>query len=301
MRPTPLLLAVAGAATAIAVVARQLGAAAVRRELAERNPVGEGGIVPGAAAIELWHEDAPALLLLHGCGDTPQSMSALAAHLHAYGFSVRVPLLAGHGRTLREFADVSADEWVRQSRTELRRLRARASEVGIVGLSMGGALAAILASGDRKLSALVLVAPYLAMPPATRFLVRLHPLWGPLVPFVPGFGSDSIHDPVEAERNLAYGYFTPKALAALLAVADRGSALLPEVVAPTLILQSVEDNRLTREDGEDAFARLGSVRKEMVWTSGGGHVITVDHGRARVFREITRWMRSNMESAPTAR
>src|SRR5689334_3891023 len=75
----------------------------------ERRRLGDDGIVVGGGPFVLARADAPAVLLLHGAGDTTQSLRYLATALHARGFHVAVPLLPGHGRTVRDFNRVTAD------------------------------------------------------------------------------------------------------------------------------------------------------------------------------------------------
>ena len=96
----------------------------------------------GAGGFSLDRPNAPAVLLLHGVGDTPASLRYLAEALHAEGYAVEVPLLPGHGRTLRDFSAVTADAWYDAAREALRSLLARREWVAIAGLSMGGALSA---------------------------------------------------------------------------------------------------------------------------------------------------------------
>ena len=75
------------------------------------------GIVQGAAGFTLRASaddrvSRRAVLLLHGFNDTAQSMAYLAATLRARGYTVRVPLLPGHGRDLATMAHASrAARW----------------------------------------------------------------------------------------------------------------------------------------------------------------------------------------------
>jgi carboxylesterase len=245
----------------------------------------------GAEAFDF---DAPgerAVLLVHGGGDTPQTLRYLADVLRARGYAVRAPLLPGHGRTLRDFTNVTADIWLGAVRTEYRAMRARYPWVGVVGLSMGGALAVQLAAEvGSDLRALGLVAPYLSIPPFVRRAAQLAPIWGLMLPYVRSADSGrSIHDPVEEEKSRAYGIFTPAALRALTITADRATALLPRVTAPTLVIQSRQDNRITPESCERCFSALGAREKRLVWVEGAGHIITVDRGRERVLAELAEW------------
>ena len=262
----------------------------IEQEYATRRPADADGVVAGAGAIRQLRSRGPAVLLVHGAGDTPQTLGYLATHLHGRGFCVHGPLLPGHGRALRDFGAVRADGWLAAVREEYDALRERHDWVAVVGLSMGGALAVRLAAERPDIPALVLLAPYLAVPPYVQRAALLAPVWGAFAPYVPAGGERSIHDPEERARNLAYGFFTPAALRALTATVRHATAALPHVAAPTLVLHSREDNRIAPADAERAYARLGAREKRLEWLDGTGHVITVDYGRERVQDAVSDWL-----------
>jgi carboxylesterase len=273
----------------------------VRRQL-RRRPLGASGIVIGAEPIDLRRENAPAILLLHGGGDTPQVLEGLAHYLHGRGFSVRVPLLAGHGRSLAEMAGANAQVWHEDVRREYALLRDAHPWTAVAGLSVGGALAIRLAAEHRDIPALVLFAPYIAMTGYVRQLASTTRYWGWLLPYFSSLGDASIRDAVAHERSLGHGILTPAALRAFRDVADAAHEALPRVASPTLVIQSREDNSIPAEVAERAFARLGSDEKRFVWTNGAGHVITVDFGHERVFELAASWFEEHYErSAPTGK
>jgi carboxylesterase len=266
---------------------------AVERESKDGRELGPDGIVPGGSGFELKRAGAPAVLLVHGGGDTPQTLHYLGEALYARGFAVSAPLLPGHGRTLREFRRVTADELIDAVRSHYHTLRATHDWVGVAGISMGGALAVQLAAESADLPALGLISPYLAMPPRIAFAAKLAWLWGPVVPLVRSSDGISILDPVEQEQNLAYGVFTARGLRALFIIIKRAVASLRCVRAPTLMIQSRQDNRISVADGERAFALLGSADKRLEWITGAAHVITVDYGRERVFAQLGDWFEAH--------
>lgn len=292
------------ATTAALYAARTLLARRRESAVARRLPAGPDGIIPGAATIELEGAGVHAAFLIHGFGDTPQTLAPLAEHLHARGFSVRAPLLPGHGRTLRAFARSRADEWIALARSELAAFRERHPDAAIVGLSMGGSIAAVLAAEAPSPPVLALVAPYVSMPTTIRRLVRVHPLIGAVAPYVGARGGErSIHDPAAKARSLAYGCCTPRLVAELASVVERGRRALPALRAPTLVVQSRQDNRVPPEAAERTFALIGAPERRLVWTTEGGHILTVDHGRERVFELVEGWLAEHLAargSAPDA-
>lgn len=271
---------------------RVFSAHSLIRKSEGKRPLGTDGIVIGGEGFVLSRPGAPALLLIHGAGDTPQTLRYLADALYAEGFHVVAPLLPGHGRTIREFSRITADDLTAAVRTAYAELKSRHEWVAVIGLSMGGALAVQLAAEHRDLPALGLAAPYLDMPKPIARAAALGWLWGVLVPFLPSNGGVSVLDPEERMRSLAYGVFTPAALRALRNTVRRAISALPLVTAPTLVIQSREDNRISSRSAERAFALLGARDKHFEWTAGAAHIITVDYGRERVFAALIAWMQA---------
>jgi carboxylesterase len=267
-----LLLPIAAAAAAW----RATTARRAEREYAARNVPTPSGVVAGAESFILEGTNGRALLLLHGSGDSPQTLRYLGERLHAVGYTVSVPLLPGHGRSPREFGRVSADAYTATARTALDALRARYRWIGVGGLSMGGALAAQLAAEAADVRVLVLLAPYLVPTTSVAWATRTAPVWSLVQPYLDARGALSVHDPVARSASYAYGVVAPGALRALLATAARGLAALTRVDVPTLVINSREDNRIPEMVATAATASLRAPT-ERHWVAGCGHVITVDY------------------------
>ena len=230
------------------------------------------------------------MLLLHGFGDTPQTLRYLAEALHAKGYAVHVPLLPGHGRTLAEFGATRAKQWIAAARTAYQGLTARHGPSPVVGLSMGGALGIILAAETPTMPALALIAPYVSMPRRARFVARFHPIWSLFAPYFRSGGERSIHDEAERARNRGYGVLTPGLLFELSRVVRRVQVSLPRVKSPTLVIHGLNDERIPPDAAAREYARLGATEKRLVWLDQGGHVLTVDHGRERVIDLVVEWL-----------
>jgi carboxylesterase len=287
----------------VAAVTRAASRRRVERTVAARLKLGADGIVPGAGPIELRTPGSrDAVLLIHGFGDSPDTLRFLAADLHARGFSVYAPLLPGHGRTLEAFRASARGTWLNAARDAYANVAAHYERVGVVGLSMGGALAVLVSIDQPQVNALVLLAPYIEPPRTLRLFAQVAPAAGVVMPyFGRGVGNPrSIRDPEERARSLGYGAATPRLLADLEAVATAARGVLGRVRAPTLYVQSRDDNRLTMEAAEETFAAIGAPVKRLEWVSGSGHVITVDYARERVSELVGSWMAEHLRSASGA-
>jgi carboxylesterase len=176
------------------------------------------------------------------------------------------------------------------ARSSYRGLQEGHDWVAIVGLSMGAAIAVRLAAESSRLPALCLLAPYFALRPGANRAARFSRLWGPIMPVFESSEGFSVLDPTERAKSLAYGVFTAAALRGLRRTVQRANEALPRVAAPTLMVQSREDNRISPAAAEHAFAAIGAREKRLEWVSGAAHIITVDYGRERVFELVTAWL-----------
>jgi carboxylesterase len=235
--------------------------------------------------------------MLHGFGDTPQTLALIAARVNEAGFSVSVPLLPGHGTTPEEFFHSRANEWVKAARDALLRLRGACASVAVVGLSMGGAIAALLAGEFSDIESLVLLAPYVGMPLDLKAGAATQWIWSKAVGPIKSRNPRSIRDPVDRERNLGYGVTNGHAIRELWKVVRWGRAALPRVKCPTLVMQSHNDPRVAPSVATETMRALGARKKKLVWADEGGHIITVDYGREKVFDETLAWLLANGTSS----
>jgi carboxylesterase len=265
----------------------------LNRALSTRHSRGPSGIIVGAEEVNRPGTNGAAVLLIHGGGDTPQTLWNLCEELNRRGYSVVAPLLPGHGRSLADFASHSAEDWYADARDHYEKLKQGHSWIGIVGLSMGGALAARLAADVPGIPALVLAAPYLAMPRVGGLAVRTSFLWGFFFPYVRTSSALSVLDPKARSASLSYGAMSTRALRALRVTAMQGWNSLQRIRAPTLIMQSRTDNRVSSADTLRAYDLLRSKEKKIEWIEGAGHVITVDYGWQRVASIVADWMDSH--------
>ena len=252
------------------------------------------GIIVGAEPIVLTGTRRGAVLLIHGYNDSPQSLASVARALHARGWSVHVPLLPGHGRTLRIFAESRAEGWVYAARTHLNALQASHSEVAVGGLSMGGAIAMVLAAKNPDVRAVVTFAPYLHASMPLRLLRVLAPIAALGARYLASGGGRSVHDPVASATMIAYRRSTPQLLIELDRIVRMARTALPRVVQPVLVIQSRDDNRIPPASAAESFESIGSQDKTLHWTSGNGHVVTVDYGHEALEQLAADWLETRL-------
>lgn len=254
----------------------------------------DAGPTAGAETIDMQEGSPDGILLLHGFGDTPQTLRLLANHLHSSGYDVLAPLLPGHGTNVEAFLQSRMGDWLECARDAHARMRASHSTVSIGGLSMGGALAAIVASENPDVKSLTLLAPYLEMPFTARTAAASHWLWGRAAGARKSSNPRSILDPAERGMNLGYGVYSGRLLFELWRLAAKARQSLAGITVPTLLIQSRADSRIAPEVAERAIRKVAAREKRLVWAEGGGHIITVDYGRDLVFEEVEAWVTGHL-------
>ncbi|TMN22556.1 alpha/beta hydrolase [Lentibacillus cibarius] len=97
-------------------------------------------------------------LIIHGYTGGPHEVEPLAAYLREHtNWEVEVPTLPGHGKNL-ELAHVTHTAWLDAAENELEHMKAKTDKLYLIGFSMGGMIAAYLAS-KHDIEKLVLLAP----------------------------------------------------------------------------------------------------------------------------------------------
>jgi carboxylesterase len=283
----------------LAVVAVWLAIRAAIARRRERTFVathvfGADGVLVGAESVTLAGTRRGAVLLLHGYNDSPQSLHFVAAALHAHGWTVRVPLLPGHGRQLQDWAATGAADWERAARGELAALQGLHEEVAVGGLSMGGALAFMLAAEQPSVRAVIGFAPYLHASLSVEVLQFIAPLASFGAKYFASGGAASVHDPVASEEMIAYRCSTPHLAVELEKIVRITRKGLARVRQPVLVVQSLEDNRIPAASAAASFAMIGSDDKTLHWTTGNGHVVTVDYGHEAIERVVTEWLETRL-------
>jgi carboxylesterase len=253
------------------------------------------GVIAGAESFTLDGTDNRAIVLLHGYNDSPQALRSPAAAFQAAGWTVHVPLLPGHGRSLEAFAASRAGDWIDAGRGAVREALQRHRRVAVGGLSLGGAIAAIVAAEQPAVQGAVLFAPFLVHSRQLGAIAATWPLLNLWTKYLTGGRTTrSIRDAKARDAIIAYRCSTPRLLREIQRVVRQARAALPAVRQPVFMAQSGDDYRIPPSQAQDAFNALGSTDKHLHWTTGNGHVISVDYGHEELSAEAVRWLELRM-------
>ncbi len=222
-----------------------------------------------------------ACLLIHGFTATPREMRGLGEYLHqTYGYTVLGIRLAGHATTPEDMAHMRWEDWLASAEDGWHLLRSAGHQrIAVIGLSMGGVVALLLAAYKPVMAVASMAAPYsLEITPRERLL-------GLVRPYFPK-GEGKVYDPEGFRGRVAYPVNPARSALELVKMLGVLREALPTVKAPALVLHSRNDRYVQPENAERIYAALGSPRKQLVWVERSSHVVTLDAAREEVFRAV---------------
>jgi carboxylesterase len=218
------------------------------------------------------------IVLVHGFTGSPAAMRPWAEFLNARGYSVRVPLLPGHGTKPADLNQVEWPEWPAKVKAEIVELQKNCSQVFVAGLSMGGGTTLYVASelGD-KLSGIILVNPMIhvrGVSPGMAFALSR------VVKFGNSVGGDIKRKGV---TEYSYDKLPYRGIHQLLTMLKLTRATLPSIRVPMQLFHSVDDHTLPVSNTEIVMREIGSANKSRIELLNSFHVATLDHDSELIF------------------
>ena len=217
------------------------------------------------------------VLVSHGFGGSPRSVQELALRLVDAGYTVALPLLAGHGLTPGAMERSTWEEWTADVERAFAWLRERTDQIFVLGLSMGGTLALWLAERHPEVAGLITANAIVRHPRERLMLIAGRvglPRWAKAIgndtkmPGVDEMAYDRI--PTRSTRQLA-----------LLLAAVRGDLSL--VRCPALIFSSEVDHVVPPWNQREICAAIGSTDKTLIELENSYHVATMDGDKELIF------------------
>ena len=212
------------------------------------------------------------ILLVHGFTGSPASMRPWAESLNQRGYTVKVPLLPGHGTTPHDLNLVKWQEWPAKVESDLQELLRTCRKVFICGLSMGGGTTLNIATRYSKdLAGIILVNPMIHV----KFVP--HQLAWAISRFQKM--RDSVGDDIKRPGITEYGYDALPAVGVyeLLKMLHYTRKRLHDVTAPILLFHSVDDHTLPVSNTEIIMKGVGSKVKQRIELTNSYHVATIDY------------------------
>ena len=239
--------------------------------------------------FSLIHErekSSKAVLCIHGYTGYPGEVVRPAKDLYERGFDIYAPRLPGHGTSGKDFLKSSGKDWVGVCLNAARDLVARYESVYVLGHSMGGAIASVVAAEVPEIKKLVLAAPAVALYPrqlparpdligfVSLFIHRIRHKWASDPGYVMYYEDAPADDPYLGAEYWSWLY--PRQLYHLFKLMlYAGRYSLPKIKCPTLVICSTKDQVVGTATSDLAMERLGGEKKR-VDLENGTHYLFYD-------------------------
>ncbi len=226
------------------------------------------------------------VLLLHGFTGCPADLLLLGRALARQGFTVLAPRLAGHGTNEEDLSRQTAEDWLDSARDGYALLAGCCKKISIVGHSMGGVLAFLLAA-EKKVHRIVSLATPVFIAPE-RGADRLPPL-----KFCRGRYVPKRRKPMkEVPEAVNETYLTMPLVSVheLFGLIHTMTEQLKNVDRPTLILHSLQDHTADVKSAGYLSDHIASAKKEILYLRRSGHLLPLDCERDKVFAATAKFL-----------
>jgi carboxylesterase len=239
-----------------------------------------------AKEVAPWSSDGTngvGILFVHGFTGSPASLRPWAEFIAAHGYSIRLPLLPGHGTSPADLNKSAWNQWYATAEHEYLDLAAKCQKVFVFSLSMGGALTLRLAELHQP-AGIVLVNPLIHIKGINGFLV---PILSKFISMRPAVGND-IKKP--GANEYAYDALPLKGVASMLKLLADVRSRISMLRAPLLLLHSVDDHVVPASNSAWILGHAASESKREILLKDSYHVATIDNDAPIIFSESLRFV-----------
>jgi len=236
-----------------------------------------------ATPWKMLHEEKAkiAVLCCHGYTGTPGELAVVGLKLYNAGFDVFSPRLPGHGSSKEEFLASGAEEWMGVERAAAKFLNDSYDKVYVVGHSMGG-LNAILVAHEFNFERIALISPALNMIKldehnnlfkikiAAKFNKIYDEEWQTNEKFY-GICERDSEDDLYLGGQLWSHLFT-KGIVELDKVRKKALKIIPSLKSSTLLIRGTADTSVSRKI-IDIFNNQFTGKLEVLEIEGAGHLV----------------------------
>ncbi len=215
--------------------------------------------------------------MFHGWSSSPQELNpdyvpSTAKYLNNLGYTVYVPLRLGHGTEGEDLEGLHWKDWIEDAQKHFDLFSKEVDGVIVGGMSMGAQLALKIAEKEPVLGVIAMGTP---------IFMNLNPLFR-VWAWVNRNNHKIIHkrylhkDREIAMKKVHYTKYPAYHLYENAKASWETRKMLPKIMAPILILHSINDNVVDPMSAKYVFKKVGSKDKKLFWVKNSYHSFTTD-------------------------
>ncbi len=242
-----------------------------------------------ATPWKMVHKDRSksAVLCTHGYTGTPGEFAVLGLKLYNAGFDVYTPRLPGHGSSQEEFLKSTSQDWIDIEMDAARYLNQNYEKLYVVGHSMGG-LNAIIIADELKIEKIALIAPatdlvdletsfaFAKVMVATLLNKKVKVNWKSNPDFFGICERDDGDD--EYLGSQLWSYILPSAVLKLNKIRKRANKALAKVESNTLLILGTKDSSVS-QSAIDRFKRDLKGSLKVLSIKDAGHLVLYSNNK----------------------
>ncbi|MEI8362478.1 MAG: alpha/beta fold hydrolase [Betaproteobacteria bacterium] len=257
------------------------------------------------------------VLLVHGLTGTPTEMKQFGKVIARKGFTVACPELAGHCASIEALTTTKWHDWYQSIELAFDALKEECEHVFVAGLSMGALIALLLAAkrGHQVAGVILLSTTFfydgwnvsklkrtLLLPLVLYTPLKYFIQWEETAPY--GIKDERVramvHAILENRDNQAadkIGYFKTPATVILESVRliKAAKKSLKNVISPTLIVHSTEDDMASIKNAHYTQANITSETIETFFVDDTYHVLTLDKRKDDVAKRAAQFCKEQAQ------
>ena len=225
-----------------------------------------------------------AVICIHGFTGTPYEVAPAVNALGEVGIAAYAPLLPRHGyqnstEQIKAFGELSKNELLSAARQEIAQAKQHCRYVSMMGFSMGGAIALLMAA-EGHLDRCAVISPALRLPRQAELLIPLLS-WFPFTLDAPN--TDPFYLP-------GYDFHHSRALRSLWAVGRHAQKQLSDIRCPILGIHSQNDPVVPPIVLPLMQERIPHPI-ETAWFNDSGHVMLLDNSSREVINTLVEFFK----------
>ena len=230
---------------------------------------------------------------MHGFTGSPFEVRAISELLHAQGFGIYAPALAGHATDVSHLETTTVDDYLEAAERAFDEAAARFDRVYVLGLSMGGTLGLHVAS-QKPVAGLVTISTPVFLYPMVNATVPVIEQW------IPGLRTPANF---AAWQGNVIGYRSTSiaAVRVVVEVLDRVRPVLEKVEAPLLVLHSTRDYTVPVSSAKTIHDTVASSMKRLEVIEAGSHLLTVEPNLSLIGATVVDFLKTLEDQRPEGR
>ncbi|MGE5404705.1 MAG: alpha/beta hydrolase [Candidatus Saccharibacteria bacterium] len=210
-------------------------------------------------------------LLIHGLTGSPSEVRPLAEYLNKRGYTVRAPLLPGHGTSPQHLNVTEWHEWYEMVQAEAENMIKNGHPVIPIGFSVGGLLALEVAKNYLEVDGVITINAPIVMSSALYTFAPLIKLFYQYVP-----KHHNLRYRAADKMRFAYDSTPVNALVELRKLKRQVMRDIDTIDRPVLIVQSRLDDSTDPRSAPVLHKALKSKYAEILWLQQAGHIDTIN-------------------------